>query len=378
LEKQYDSKIRQETLRMLKKGLNILDLYIVKKFLTTFLFAIALIIMIAIVFDISEKIDDFIERKAPFESIVFDYYLNFIPYFANLFSPLFIFISVIFFTSKMAAQTEIVAILSSGISFRRMLMPYMAVAALLACTSYYLNGWVIPDANKKRLAFENTYIKNPYVLKARNIHRQIKPGEFIYFESFNTIEKSGFRFTYEKFENLELKYKFSSNRLVWDSTGNKWRAENWFIRTIQKDQETFSSGTIKDTTFGFLPEEFSTRENNITTFDNQELDAFIADKRARGAEGIQFDMVERYRRSSFPFATFILTLIGVSLSSKKVRGGIGIQIGAGILLSFTYIMFMQVTTTFATNGNLHAAVAVWIPNIVFGIIAIILYVKAPK
>ncbi|MFN9595224.1 MAG: LptF/LptG family permease [Bacteroidota bacterium] len=363
---------------MLKKGLNILDLYIVKKFLTTFLFAIALIIMIAIVFDISEKIDDFIERKAPFESIVFDYYLKFIPYFANLFSPLFIFISVIFFTSKMAAQTEIVAILSSGISFRRMLMPYMAVAALLACTSYYLNGWVIPDANKKRLAFENTYIKNPYVLKARNIHRQIKPGEFIYFESFNTIEKSGFRFTYEKFENLELKYKFSSNRLVWDSTGNKWRAENWFIRTIQKDQETFSSGTIKDTTFGFLPEEFSTRDNNITTFDNQELDAFIADKRARGAEGIQFDMVERYRRSSFPFATFILTLIGVSLSSKKVRGGIGIQIGAGILLSFTYIMFMQVTTTFATNGNLHAAVAVWIPNIVFGIIAIILYVKAPK
>lgn len=363
---------------MFKKKINILDLYIVKKFLTTFIFAIALIVMIAIVFDISEKIDDFIERKAPFESIVFDYYLNFIPYFANLFSPLFIFISVIFFTSKMAAQTEIVAILSSGISFRRMLMPYMAVAALLACTSYYLNGWVIPDANKKRLAFENTYIKNPYVLKARNIHRQIKPGELIYFESFNTIEKSGFRFTYEKFENLELKYKFSSNRLVWDTTQNLWRAENWFIRTIHKDHETISSGAVKDTTFGFLPEEFSTRENNITTFDNEELDAFIADKRIRGAEGIQFDLVERYKRSSFPFATFILTLIGVSLSSKKVRGGIGLQIGAGILLSFTYIMFMQVTTTFATNGNLHAAVAVWIPNIVFGIVAVLLYRKAPK
>lgn len=363
---------------MKSNPLKILDVYIIRKFLTTFLFAIALIIMIAIVFDISEKIDDFIERKAPIEAIVFDYYLNFVPYFANLFSPLFIFISVIFFTSKMAAQTEIVAILSSGVSFRRMLMPYMAVAGLLACTSYYLNGWVIPDANKERLAFENTYIKNPYVLKSRNIHRQIKPGVFIYFESFNTIDKTGFRFTYEKFKKLELKYKFSCDRLIWDSTSNQWRAENWFIRTINKDQETVSSGASKDTTFGFLPTEFSTRENNITTFDNNELDAYIADKQSRGAEGIQFDLVERYKRTSFPFATFILTLIGVSLSSRKVRGGIGLQIGAGILLSFTYIMFMQVTTTFATNGNLHAAIAVWIPNMVFTIVALWLYRNAPK
>lgn len=363
---------------MKSNGLRILDMYIIRKFLTTFLFAIALIIMIAIVFDISEKIDDFIERKAPLEAIVFDYYLNFIPYFANLFSPLFIFISVIFFTSKMAAQTEIVAILSSGVSFRRMLIPYMAVAALLACTSYYLNGWVIPDANKERLAFENTYIKNPYVLKSRNIHRQIKPGEFIYFESFNTIDKSGFRFTYEKFNKFELKYKFSCDRLIWDSTANHWKAENWLIRTIGKEKETVTSGLSKDTTFGFLPSEFSTRENNITTFDNHELDAYISDKKSRGSEGIQFDMVERYKRSSFPFATFILTLIGVSLSSRKVRGGIGLQIGAGILLSFTYIMFMQVTTTFATNGNLHAAVAVWIPNVLFSIVALWLYRNAPK
>jgi lipopolysaccharide export system permease protein len=378
MEIQNDFQIVATPLMMNTRLLKKLDAYIVRKFLTTFLFAIGLIILIAIVFDISEKIDDFIERKAPIGAIVFDYYLNFVPYFANLFSPLFIFISVIFFTSKMASQTEIVAILSSGVSFRRMLMPYMLVAAVLASASFYLNGWVIPRANKTRLAFENTYIKNPYVLKSRNIHRQIKPGEFIYFESFNTIDKSGFRFTYEKFEKLELRYKFSSDRLIWDSTKTTWRAENWIVRKINGDKEQIEQGTIKDTTFGFMPSEFSTRDNNITALDNDELDAFIADKRMRGAEGIQFDLVERHRRTAFPFATFILTIIGVSLSSRKVRGGIGLQIGSGILLSFTYIMFMQVTTTFATNGNLPAAIAVWIPNAVFAAVSVLLYRQAPK
>lgn len=360
------------------KPVRILDWYITRKFLSTFFFALGLIIMIAIVFDISEKVDDFLEKKAPLKAIVFDYYLNFIPYFANLFSPLFIFISVIFFTSKMASQTEIVAILSSGVSFRRLLVPYMAVAFLLAALSFYLNGWVIPHANETRLAFENTYIKNPYVLKSRNIHRQLKPGEFIYFESYNTIEQMGFRFSYEKFEERKLVYKFTAERLSWDTTTSKWKAEDYMIREIFDLHENILKGTLKDTTFGFLPAEFSTRENNITAMDNHELNRFIEDKKMRGAEGLQFDLVEKYRRSSFPFATFILTLIGFSLSSRKVRGGIGIQIGAGILLSFTYIMFMQISTTFATNGNFPAALAVWIPNLVFSVIAVYLYLKAPK
>ncbi len=360
------------------RGIKILDRYIIVKFLTTFFFALGLIILIAIVFDLSEKIDDFLEKKAPFKAIIFDYYLNFVPYFANLFSPLFIFISVIFFTSKMAGQTEIVAILSSGVSFRRLLVPYMVVAALLAGMSYYLNGYVIPNANKVRLEFENNFIKNPYVLKARNIHRQINPGEFIFFESYNTIDNLGFRFTYEKFEDNKLVYKFKSDRLVWDTVSNIWRAENYQLRRIDGMNEVIRSGPRLESHFGFFPSEFTTRNSNITTMDNNTLDAYIKDKRMRGAEGIQFDEVEKYRRSSFPFATFILTLIGISLSSKKVRGGIGIQIGAGILLSFTYIMFMQISTTFATNGNLPAVVAVWIPNIVFAVIGVYLYKKAPK
>ncbi len=360
------------------RGIKIIDLYIIKKFLTTFFFAIGLIILIAIVFDISEKIDDFIEKKAPIESIIFDYYLNFIPYFANLFSPLFIFISVIFFTSKMASQTEIVAILSSGVSFRRLVAPYMVVAAILAALSFYLNGWVIPHSNKTRLEFENTYIKNPYELKSRNIHRQIYPGEYIYFESYNTIENMGFRFTYERFDKGKLAYKLSADRLVWDTVAVNWHAENYLIREIAGTKESIREGARFDTTFNFTPQEFNRREIFIQALDNSELDENIKIKRLRGTEGIQFDEVEKYRRSSYPFATFILTLIGVSLSSRKVRGGIGIQIGVGILLSFTYIMFMQVSTTFATNGSFPAIVAVWIPNVVYALIAVILLRNAPK
>ncbi len=359
-------------------GIRIIDWYIIRKFLSTFFFALGLIIMIAIVFDFSEKIDDFLEKHAPFKSIVFDYYLNFIPYFANLFSPLFIFISVIFFTGKMAAQTEVVAILSSGVSFRRMLMPYLAVATLLAGISFYLNGWVIPQANKVRLEFENTYIKNPYILKARNIHRQIAPDEFIYFESYNTIDNMGFRFSYERFKEGNLIYKLNADRLVWDTIGSHWRAEKYSVREIDGMKEKMYSGLKLDTAFNFFPEEFTKRLSNIIAMDNSELDEQIKYKKLRGAEGTQFDEVEKYKRSSYPFATFILTLIGVSLSARKVRGGIGIQIGAGILLSFTYIMFMQISTTFATNGNVPAVIAVWIPNFVYAGIAAWLLRTAPK
>jgi lipopolysaccharide export system permease protein len=358
--------------------INILDRYITRKFLTTFFFAIGLIILIAIVFDISEKIDDFLEKEAPLRAIVFDYYLNFIPYFTNLFSPLFIFISVIFFTSKMASQTEIVAILASGVSFRRLLAPYLVVALGLGTLSFYLNGWVIPRANKVRLAFENTYIKNPYELKARNIHRQIRPGEFIYLESYNNLDKIGYRFTYEKIKEGQLTYKLNADRILWDSTISKWTMERYVVREISGMQEKLYRGDKLDTLLQFYPSEFGQRLNFVETMDMGELNEYIASKQLRGAEGLQYDLVEKYRRTSYPFATVILTMIGVALSSRKVRGGIGLQIGLGILLSFTYIMFMQISTTFATNGNFPPVLAVWIPNIVFSGIAIWLIRIAPK
>ena len=356
----------------------ILDLYIIKKFLGTFLFAIGLIVCIAVVFDISEKVDDFIERHAPLKAIAFDYYLNFIPYFANLFSPLFVFISVIFFTSKMAVQTEIIAILNSGISFNRFLRPYIISATVIAIASFYLNNLVIPHANLVRLQFENIYIKNPYVYRGRNIHRQIKPGEFVYFESYDNKANTGFMFSLEKFEEGKLVTKLMAYRITWDSLTQKWSIENYTIRHINGMTEELKKGIRLDTALSIHPSEFNRRMNFIEAMDFSELNTYIKEEKQRGSEVIPFYEVEKYRRTSYPFATFILTLIGVAISSTKVRGGVGLQLGAGILLSFTYIMFMQVSTTFATNGNLPAVVAVWIPNFVYAVIALYLLRKAPK
>lgn len=358
--------------------IKILDLYIIRKFLGTFLFSIALIVAIAVVFDISEKVDDFIERHAPLKTIIFDYYLNFIPYFANLFSPLFVFISVIFFTSKMAGQTEIIAILNSGISFNRFLRPYIIAATVIAIASFYLNNWVIPHANKGRLAFENIYIKNPYVYSNRNIHRQLKPGQYLYFESYDNKANTGFLFSIENFENGQMKSKLMADRISWNPGTKTWTLENYTIRYIDGMHEQLIRGVRKDTTLAINPEEFNRRLNFIETMDFGELNSFIKEEKLRGSETVPFYEVEKYRRTSYPFATFILTIIGVSISSKKVRGGIGLQLGAGILLSFTYIMFMQVSTTFATNGNLPALIAVWIPNILYAAIAVYMLRKAPK
>jgi lipopolysaccharide export system permease protein len=358
--------------------IKILDRYIILKFLGTFLFSIGLIVAIAVVFDISEKMDDFIERQAPLKTIIFDYYFNFIPYFANRFSPLFVFISVIFVTSKMASQTEIIAILNSGISFNRFLRPYMIGAAVIALATFLLNNWVIPHANKGRLEFENVYVRNPFVYRNRNIHRQIKPGQYLYFESYDNRANTGFLFSLENFDHGQLTSKVMADRITWNPQSKSWTLENYTIRHIDGMNEHLVRGMRMDTTLAINPEEFNRRLNFTEAMDYGELNNFIKEEKMRGSETLPFYEVEKYRRSSDPFATFILTLIGVSISSKKVRGGIGLQLGAGILLSFTYIMFMQVSTTFATNGNLPSIIAVWIPNIIYAAIAFYLLRKAPK
>jgi lipopolysaccharide export system permease protein len=358
--------------------MKILDLYIIRKFLGTFVFSIVLIIVIVIVFDISEKVDDFLEKKAPLKSIIVDYYFNFIPFFVNLFSPLFTFIAVIFFTAKMANNTEIVAILSGGVSFRRLLFPYMISAFVLASLSWVLNSWIIPPANKTRLQFENTYIKNPFRFTARNIHRQISPGTFIYMESYNNLDKIGYKFSMEKIQKGELQYKLLCDYIRWDSAKTKWTVNNYYTRKVEGLKEVIRSGVVMDTVLGFTPEEFKQRVNNIETMNNTELNRFIEDERLRGSEDLNFYYIEKYRRSAFPFATFILTLIGVSLASRKIRGGIGLQIGVGLALSFTYILFMQVSTTFATKGGFSPLLAVWIPNAVFAAISAFLLKYTPK
>lgn len=355
-----------------------LDLYIIKKFLGTYFFSIILIITIAVVFDVSEKIDDFIEKDAPFNAIVFDYYMNFIPYFANLFSSLFIFISVIFFTSKLAYNTEIIAILSSGISFNRFLRPYLISATVLALFSFFLNNYIIPPANQTRLAFEEQYIRNQIVNRSHNIHRQILPGQYFYLQSYTVRTKTGYKFTLEQFKDGRLVSKLTSDQLKWDTTLGKWKTSHYYIRNITEEGDEIIKGTQLDTTLNILPEDFERRDNIVEAMNLNELTEFIEKQKMQGAENVVALNVYWHQRFAYPFSAFILTLIGVSLSSRKRRGGIGIQIGVGIALSFSYILFMQVSTNITIGNGYNPFIGSWTPNFIYSIIALFLYKIAPK
>ena len=353
-----------------------LDWYIIKKFLGTFFFALALILLIVIVFDISEKIDDFLEHEVRIKSIIFDYYFNFIPYFGNLFSPLFIFISVIFFTSKMAGDTEIIAILNSGMSFKRLLKPFMISAVTLGTLSFILGNFIIPPSNSERIDFTNKYLKNKRYSRAKNIHMQILPGQYIYMQSFNSKREIGYKFTLENFNDGKLTSKLKSDYIQFDSLNQKWTIHKYEIREFYKDGEQLSSGNKIDTTLNLHPTDFTKRTSLVETMNLFELNKYINEEEMKGSEQLVYHKIEKHKRIAFPFASIILTLIAVSIASRKTRGGIGIHIGIGILIAFTYILFMQVSTTFATNSNLSPSLAVWIPNILYVILAGILLYKA--
>lgn len=363
---------------MRKLGLKTIDLYIIRKFIGTYFYAIFLIVGIAVIFDISEKLDDFMEKGAPLSAIVFKYYLNFIPYFANLFSSLFTFIAVIFFTSKMAYNTEIIAILSSGVSFRRMMLPYFVSATIIAIFSLALSNFIIPPANAVRVDFENTYVKNPYHSNERNIHRQVRPGLFIYMEAYNSYSQIGYKFSIEKFEEGKLQSKLIADYAKWDSTKNKWTVNNYYIREYGPEEQIITSGEKIDTNIYIDPSAFNRRLTIIETMNYFQLNDFIAEQRLQGADTLEVLLIEKYSRIAFPFSTFILTLIGVSLSSRKVRGGIGLHIGVGLAISFSYILFMRFSTMFAVGGLFSPELSVWIPNILFAFVAVGLYRMAPK
>ena len=359
-------------------GLKLIDLYIIRKFIGTYFYAIILIVGIAVIFDISEKLDDFMERGAPLKGIIFEYYLNFIPYFANLFSSLFTFIAVIFFTSNMAYNTEIIAILSSGVDFKRMMLPYMISATIIAIFSFLLTSFIIPPANAVRLDFENTYIKKPYQSSERNIHRQVRPGIYVYMEAYNSFSQVGYKFSMEHIENGKLYSKLISDYAKWDSTKNKWNIQNYYIRNYNEDKEDIIAGDDLDTSFYLTPKDFNTRLNIVETMNMFQLNDYIAQQRLQGADTVEYLLIEKHSRIAYPFSTFILTLIGVSLSSRKVRGGLGLHIGLGLTLSFSYILFIRFSTMFAVGGHLPPGISVWIPNILFAFIAAGLYKIAPK
>ncbi len=371
--------------------LSIIDKYILKKFLGTFIFSISLILSIFIVFDVKDKVQTFATKKIPLHDIIVEYYCMFIPVYANFFSPLFVFISIIFFTAKMANQTEFVAILSSGAGFKRILKPYLIGAFIIGFSSLLMNHFLIPKAQKVKIGFEDKWINNGYSTNAKNIHKTIAPNTILYLARYDNHVDEGYKVSIEKFADNKQTYMLKAESIKWDSVQKLWLMSDVFERKISEqdrldtlkntkpvflEQHTFyPTKTLK---IDFTPADMWRYESKIEVMNYFELNNYIAREKQKGSNQIEFFEVEMYRRSSFPFATFILTIIGVSISSRKVRGGVGLQIAFGLLLSCIYIMLMYIFTTVATTGTASALLAVWTPNIIFSAVAFYFYRTAQQ
>ena len=356
-----------------------IDAYIARRFLLTFFAALILIIGIVIIFDLSEKIDDFVQKQAPLDAIIKDYYLNWIPFFINMFSPLFVFISVIFFNSRMAANSEIIAILSCGVSFKRMLVPYIGVSIFIALLSLGLNLFIIPNANKDRVDFEVQYIKDRRNFKTRDIHYQLAPGEFVYVESFSRWNNTAYKFTLETIEDNRIKSKLTADAAVWDSTFEGWHLRNWFMREYSEGlRDRVTSGASKDTVIALTITDFYRNEKTVETLSGRDLNALIDTQTMRGDSNVMYAQIEKHTRWSMPFSAIILTIIGVSLSSRKRRGGTGWNLAIGIALAFSYILFQRFSQMFVFTGALPAWFALWLPNLLYALIAVFLYNLAKK
>ena len=361
------------TAKTVSKKIKLFDLYIIKKFLGTYIFSIILLLAIVVMFDINEKLDAVL--SAPIKETVFDYFMNFLPYFANQFSPLFTFIAVIFFTSKLADNSEIIAMLSSGISFKRLMAQYMVSAAIIASASFVLSAYIIPPANVKRIAYYNKYVKNKSINYGTNIQLQLSPGVIAFMSRYDNKTKTGYRFSLERFEDKVMVSRLTAQTVRYD-TLNRWVLKDYSIRTFDNLRETITHGTQRDTILNMEPKDFLISNNDQEVLTSPQLRDYIDRQKDRGVANIKNFEIEYHKRFAMTAAAFILTIIGMTLSSKKVKGGMGVNIGIGLVLSFSYILFTTITSTFAISGYTSPMVAMWIPNIVYTFIAIYLYRRA--
>lgn len=392
--------------------MKLLDRYILKQFLSTYVFVVALLLAVITVIDLTEKTDKYAKAQLGFMEIL-GYYGDFLPWIAGLITPITVFIATVYVTAKMAGHTEIVAILSSGVSFRRLLLPYFIGASLIAGVSFWLNGWIIPNSNKSRLAFELEYLKAKTVTTHRNIHMQVSKNTFLYLQSYNANSDKGYQFTLERFKNRKLIEKLTAKRIEWDTTKNKWTLYDWEVVNINeifepaslqvdsshsdslnivrdslvnpsldtqitKNDLTPQKSPTLDTTLAIHPNEF---DNDYRKYDGltlNELNKYIKTLKSRGSAGIDVYEVEKYTRFASPFSIFILTFMGVIVSSRKSRGGTGSQIALGFALSFIFILFFMMFRTFAEAGTLPPAISVWIPAAIFGAISAVMYKYVPR
>jgi lipopolysaccharide export system permease protein len=378
--------------------MKLIDRYILKRFLSTFFFVVLILLAVITVIDLTEKMDKFAKAQLKAGQIAM-YYLDFIPWIGSLITPITIFIATVYVCARMAGHTEVIAILSSGVSFRRFLVPFFIGALVVAAISFALNGWVIPNSNKSRLAFELQYIKNKYYFEQRNVHLQVAPEVYLYMQSYNNNNQTGYNFTLEKFVDNKLVQKLSAKRIEWDSTKQKWKMRDWSVKRVDAVFETAGNpeslignrdekgvllpdslirGNSKDTTLIIHPKEF---ENDYRKYDGltlNELNDYIRTLRSRGSTGVEVYEVEKYTRYSAPFTIFILVFMGAIVSSRKSRGGTGVQIALGFFLSFIFILFFTLFRTFAETGGWPPEISVWIPNIIFGTISVFMYKYVPR
>ena len=359
--------------------MKIIDKYILKKFLTTYVFVVLVILAVICAIDYSEKSDDFIKHSLGFKEIVVDYYFNFVMHLIGLITPLMVFIATVFVTSRMAGRTEIIAMLSGGMSYLRLFFPYMIGAIIIAIFSFYLSGWVVPRANKIRVDFESKYIKKPFSFDERNVHSKIDSNIYVYLQSYNNTTFNGRKFTIEKIEDRKLIEKFSAESITWDTLKKTWHIDDYKIHTFFAEREIIRVGRDMDTLMGLLPVDFESKYRYNETLTLPEIDTYINEQKARGtALGLGIYYVEKYQRYASPFAILILTAMGIVVSSKKTRQGTSFNIALGFVLAFIFILFVIVTRSLGQSGTLDPRVGAWIPNVVFGVVAIYLYWRAPK
>lgn len=358
-----------------------LDWYIIRKFIGTYIFSIVLIISIALVFDFNENLSKFTKYHAPWRAIVFDYYANFIPYYSNLFSPLFVFIAVIFFTSKLAGNSEIIAMLSSGVSFRRLMRPYMISCVLIASVTFYLNSFVIPHGTVIRQNFESLYRNSKKNTSAENVQLQVGKGTVAYIQHYDDRYKRGYGFSLDKFEGKKLVSHMTAMEIQYDTIADAkyhWKATNWKTRTLVGLRERIVTGDVKDTVILMEPTDLVYSKGQQETFTSPELLDYISKQTSRGSGNVVQYEVEFHKRIAMSFSSFILTIIGLSLSARKRKGGMGLYLGIGLGLSFGYIMLQTISSTFAINAGTPPVLAAWIPNLIFAFIAYFCYRHAPR
>jgi lipopolysaccharide export system permease protein len=377
--------------------MKLIDKYIIKQFLTTYFFVVVILLAVISVIDMTDKMEKFAKADLSAGQIL-GYYGDYIPWIGSLITPITIFIATVYVCARMAGRTEIIAILSSGVSFPRMLVPFFAGAAVVAILSFVLNGWVIPSSNKSRLAFEVQYLKGKFYYDKRNIHIQVAPDIYLYLQSYNNTTNTGYHFSLEKFKDNKLIEKMTGSRIQWDTAKLKWTVSDYQVKKVDEIFETTSarsdrreaqrpsafsgrvgrSGATIDTALVIHPKEFESDYRKYDGMTLNELTNYIATLKARGSAGVEVYQVEKYTRYAYPFTIFILVFMGVIVSSRKSRGGTGVQIALGFTLSFIFILFFTLFRTFAENGEWPPEISVWVPNIIFGALALFMYKYTPR